>query len=147
MSSLLDQVLKNKDNPSADSLFSEENDSPHQLPDGGVVYDSTLAAIKRILSINPHLHKRETGIASEPYRLYNGHTPVDLSDKKTFLLLLRADWTPVNPWQVAFLCEKVLELAPVLSRDCVIISDGLIWDRVEGKLKNFEEGDNIKSVW
>ena len=147
MPSLLDQVLQNKDNPSADALFSSDKDEAHQLPDGGVVYDSTIAAINRILSLNPHLHKRETGIASEPFRLYNGHIPIDLADKKTFLLLLRADWTPVNPWQVAFLCEKVLELAPVLSRDCIVISDGLIWDRNEGRLKTFEEGDNIRSVW
>lgn len=146
MASLLDQVLESKDNPSADAVLSPQSDQPHALPDGSIVYDSTIAAINRILEVNPHLHKRPTGIAAEPYILYDGHTPIDLTDKRTFLRLLRADWVPVTPWQVAFLMEKVMELAPVYSRDCIVICDGLLWDRTEGKLKTFTERDNIRTV-
>lgn len=144
--SLLDRVLENKDNPGAGASLSPMDDQPHTLPDGSVVYDSTIAAINRILEVNPHLNKRPTGIAAEPYILYNGHSPVDLTDKKTFLSLLRADWVPATPWQTAFLMEKVLELAPVYSKDCVVICDGLLWDRTDGKLKTFTERDNIRTV-
>lgn len=90
MPSLLDQVLESKDNPSIDSLLSPKDDQSRALPDGSVIYDSTIAAINRILSLNPHLHKRPTGISSAPYQLYNSHTPVDLADKRTFLSLIHA---------------------------------------------------------
>lgn len=146
MSNLLDRVLKNKDNPTADQLLSPADDKPHTLKDGSVVYDSTMAAIERILSINPHLHKRATGVAAEPYRLYNGHIPVDLTDKQTFFTLLRADWAPTTPWQTAFLVEQVMRRAPLLSKDCIVISEGLIWDRESGKLRNFSKIDNIRTV-
>ena len=146
MSDLLDRVLKNKDNPTADQLLSPDDDKTHTLPDGAVVYDSTIAAINRILAINLHLHKRATGVAANPYQLYNGNAPVDLADKKTFLSLLRADFTPKTPFQTAFLIGKVTELAPLLSRDCIVISDGLLWDRNEGILKNFTKADKIRTV-
>ena len=146
MASLLDKVLTNKDNPTADQLLSPTDDKPHTLEDGSVVYDSTFAAIERILAVNPHLHKRKTGIAAEPYRLYNGHTPIDLTDKQTFFTLLRADWSPTTPWQTAFLVEQVIKRASTLSRDCIIISEGLLWDRESGKLRTFTEDDNIRTV-
>lgn len=146
MPSLLDQVLENKDKPSADSLLSPKDDQPHTLPDGSVIYDSTIAAINRILSLNPHLHKRPTGIASRPYELYNGHTPVDLLDKHTFLSLLKADWTPQTRFQSAYLVDKVMELAPTLSRDCLVITDDLLWDRTTGTLRKVTKGDNIHTV-
>ena len=146
MSSLLDQVLKNKDNPSSDSLLSPKDDQPHTLSDGSAIYDSTIAAINRILSLNPHLHKRPTGIASVPYELYNGHAPVDLTDKRTFLSLLHADWTPASPHQ-AFLVEHyVMEYVPVLSRDKIVISDGLIWDKTTGALERFIDEDGVNIV-
>lgn len=146
MSNLLDRVLRSKDNPTADQLLAPADDKPHVLKDGSVVYDSTAAAINRILSLNPHLHKRATGVAANPYQLYNGKIPVDLADKKTFLSLLKADFTPKTPFQMAFLIDKVIELAPVFSKDCIVISDGLLWDREEGKLKYFTKLDNIRTV-
>lgn len=146
MPNLLDQVLRNKDNPSADSLLSPTDDRPHTLSDGSTVYDSTIAAVNRILTLNPHLHKRPTGIQSQPFALYNSHTPVDLTDKRTLLSLLKADWEPRTKFQLVFLEQKVMELAPTFSRDCIVISDGLIWDRQTGTLRNFTEEDNIKTV-
>lgn len=146
MASLLDKVLTNKDNPTADQLLSPTDDKPHTLKDGSVVYDSTIAAINRILVLNPHLHKRTTGLVNKPYQLYNGYAPVDLSDKKTFLSLLKADFEPRTPFQTAFLIDKVTELAPILSRDCIVISDGLLWDRETGKLRTYDENDNIRTV-
>lgn len=146
MSSLLDKVLSSKDNPAADSLLSPTDDRPHTLPDGSTVYDSTVAAINRILRLNPHLHKRSTSIASHPYSLYNGHTPIDLTDKRTLLSLLKADWEPKTHYQLVFLEQKILELVPILSRDCIVISEGLIWDREAGKLKTYKEEDNIRTV-
>ena len=145
MPSLLDQVLKSKDNPSANSLLSPEDDEPHTLPDGSVVYDSTIAAINRILSLNPHLHKRPTSSNSHPYQLYNGHTSIDLSDKQTFLSLLKADWEPSTRFQVVFLIDKVMELAPIFSKDCVLITDFLLWDRATGTLRQVEPG-SVRSV-
>ncbi len=145
MASLLDKVLNSKDNPTADSLLSPADDSPHHLPDGSTIYDSTVAAINRILELNPHLHKRSTGIASRPYALYNGAQPVDLADRRTFLSLLKADWTPRTRFQLVFLEQKILELAPVFSKDCIVVSDGLLWDREQGKLKYFTKLDNIRT--
>lgn len=144
--SLLDQVLRNKDNPSADSFLSPKNDAPHTLPDGSIIYDSTIAAINRILALNPHLHKRPTGVSSVPYALYNGHAPVDLSDKRTFLSLIHADWTPRTPHQVVLLLEYVERLAPTFSRDKIVISEGLIWNRETGELETYKEGDDIRTV-
>lgn len=146
MPSLLDQVLKNKDNPAADSLLSPADDQPHTLPDGSIIYDSTIAAVNRILALNPHLHKRPTGLQSRPYALYNSHTPIDLTDKRTLLSLLKADWEPRTKFQLVFLEQKVMELAPTFSRDCIVISDDLIWDRQTGTLKPFTEEDNIRTV-
>lgn len=138
--SLLEQVLRNKDTPSADSLLSPNDDEPHTLSDGSVVYDSTIAAINRILALNPHLHKRPTGVASSPFVLFNGHTPVDLTDKRTFLSLLKADWAPKTRYQLVFLIDKVTELAPTFSRDCILVTDTLLWDRTTGELKTIEPG-------
>lgn len=146
MPSLLDQVLKAKDSPTADSLLSPQNDEPHTLSDGSTVYDSTIAAINRILSLNPHLHKRPTGISSRPYELYNGHAPIDLLDKHTFLSLLKADWEPRTRFQSAYLVDKVTELVPTLSRDCILVTDSLLWDRTTGILREIKKGDNIKTV-
>lgn len=144
MSNLLDRVLKNKDNPTADQLLAPTDDKPHTLEDGSVVYDSTFAAIERILSINPHLHKRQTTFNN--WALYNGHKPVDLTNRQTFLSLLRADWTPATPWQTAYLIEQIMKRVPTLSKDCFVISEGLLWDRDQGKLRTFTEGDNIRTV-
>lgn len=144
MASLLDKVLTNKDNPTADQLLAPTDDKPHTLEDGSVIYDSTYAAIERILALNPHLHKRQATFSD--WVLYNGHKQVDLTNKQTFLSLLRADWTPATPWQTAFLIEQIMERVPTLSRDCFVISEGLLWDRNEGKLKTFTEEDNIRTV-
>lgn len=144
MSNLLDRVLKNKDAPTADQLLSPRDDKPHALSDGSVVYDSTFAAIERILSINHRLHKRQTTFNN--WALYNGHKPVDLTNRQTFLSLLRADWTPATPWQTVYLIEQIMERVPTLSKDCFVISEGLIWDREAGKLKTYKEEDNIRTV-
>lgn len=146
MPSLLDQVLENKDNPSADSLLFPKDDQPHALPDGSIIYDSTIAAINRILALNQHLHKRPTGISSSPYQLYNGHTPVDLTDKRTFLSLIHADWTPRTPHQLVLLMDYVEKYAPTFSRDCVVISNHLLWDRTTGELRSFADEDGIRTV-
>lgn len=146
MSSLLDQVLKAKDNPSADSLLNPQDDQPHALSDGSIIYDSTIAAINRVLSLNPHLHKRPTGISSNPYELYNGHTPVDLLDKHTFLSFLKADWTPRTRYQTALVYDYVMKLAPTLSRDCILVADSLLWDRTTGTLRKVKKSDNIHTV-
>lgn len=145
MSSLLDKVLSNKENPSADSVLFPTDDQPHQLSDGSTIYDSTIAAINRILDMNPHLHKRPTGLFSQPYQLYNGHTPIDLTDKRTLLSLLKADWEPRTHYQLVFLEQKVLELAPVFSRNCVFIPPNLLWDRESGKLKVLSD-DELKEL-
>lgn len=146
MANLLDRVLSNKDNPSADQLLSPTADNPHQLPDGSIIYDSTIAAINRILALNPHLHKRATGIKSRPYDLYDGHAPVDLTDKRTFLTLVKADWTPRTPYQTILVERYVTKYAPVLSRDCLMISDGLIWDREAGALREIKKNEEIRTV-
>lgn len=139
MPSLLDQVLENKDNPSSDSLLSPKDDQPHALPDGPVIYDSTIAAINRILSLNPHLHKRPSGISSSSYELYNGHTPVNLLDKRVFLSLLKADWTPRTPYQSVLVAEYVVKYAPVLSYDAFFILPDLLWDRSTATLRRLSE--------
>ena len=144
MSDLLDRVLKNKDNPTADQLLAPADDKPHTLEDGSVIYDSTYAAIERILKLNPHLHKRQITVNS--WVLYNGHKPIDLVNRQTFLSLLRADWTPATPWQTAYLVEQIMNRVPVLSKDCFVISEGLLWDRDQGKLRTFTEDDNIRTV-
>lgn len=146
MPSLLDKVLSSKDNPTADSLLSPTDDRPHTSPDGSTVYDSTVAAINRILELNPHLHKRSTGIASRPYALYNGHRPISLTDKRTLLSLLKADWEPKTHYQLVFLEQKVMELAPLLSKDCVVVSDHLIWDSTTGTLRKFTDRDGIRTT-
>lgn len=146
MPSLLEQVLENKSHPTADSLLSPKDDQAHKLADGSVVYDSTIAAINRILELNPHLHKRATGIPAHPYALYNGNQPVDLSDKRTFLSLIKADFVPKTEYQLVLLELQVLELAPIYSRDCFIIAQGLIWDVAEARLKSFGSTDDIKTV-
>lgn len=148
MGSLLDKVLASKDSPSADIVLSPKDDGAHVLPDGAVVYDSTIAAINRILELNPYLHKRLTGVRSRPYALYNQHTQVDLTDRRTLLSLLRADWAPCTHYQLVFLEQKVIELAPVLSYGGLFIPPNLLWDRESGKLKvlSDEELKELRTV-
>lgn len=145
MPSLLDQVLDAKDSPAADLLLSPVDDKPHRLPDGSVIYDSTIAAINRILSLNPHLHKRPTGTHSHPYELYNGHTPISLLERKTFLSLLKSDWTPKSPYQSTLVENCVMELVPVFSRDCFLVTDSLLWDSTTGMLREVQPG-SVSSV-
>lgn len=144
--SLLDQVLKSKDNPTPDSLLNPIDDTPHTLPDGSTIYDSTIAAVNRILSLNPHLHRRPTGISSAPFQLYNSHISVDLLDKRTFLSLLRSDWTPKTPFQAVLCARLVEEHTPIFSRDCIVISDHLLWDRKAGALRPYTDDDHISTV-
>ena len=145
MPSLLDQVLDAKDSPAADSLLNPTDDKAHKLDNGAVIYDSTIAAINRILALNPHLHKRPTGVRSRPYELYNGHTPVDVLDRRTFLSLLKSDWEPKSPYQSTLVENYVMELAPTFSRDGILVTDSLLWDRTEGVLKEIEPG-SVHSV-
>lgn len=146
MPSLLDQVLSNKDNPTPDSFLNPIDDQSHTLPDGSQIYDSTIAAVNRILALNPHLHRRPTGISSAPYQLYNSHTPVDLTDKRTFLSLIKADWTPKTPFQTVLCAQLVEEHVPTLSRDCIVVSDHLLWDRRTGTLREYTDDDHISTV-
>ena len=145
-SSLLDQVLLSKDRPSSDTLLNPTNDTPHTLPDGSIIYDSTIAAVNRILSLNPHLHKRPSGVSSHPYDLYNSHTPVNLTDKRTFLSLLKADWLPQTPFQAVLCAKLVEEYAPTLSRDCIAITDSLLWDTRTATLRSISPDDPIATV-
>lgn len=144
--SLLSQVLRSRDNPSATALLDPVNDQAHTLSDGSTIYDSTIAAIDRILSLNPHLHKRPTGVSSSPYQLYNSHAPVDLTNRRTFLSLVKADWVPRTPFQVILVERFVIKYAPVFSRDCVVVSEGLLWDRCAGKLRSFTDKEPICAV-
>ena len=146
MGSLLDRVLTNKDNPAADLLLNASDDRCHQLPDGSVIYDSTIAAINRILALNPHLHKRPTGSSAHPYHLYDGHTPVNLTDKRTFLDLLKADWTPRTPYQAILVERYVMKCVPTFSRDRIVISEGLIWDRETATLRKIDKDEEIRTV-
>lgn len=135
--SLLTKVLDSKDNPSVESALSPREDLPHKLPDGSVVYDSTISAINRIFELNPALHKRVT---SKGERLYDGRTPVDITNQLQMLKLLHGDWAPKTDWQVIFLQEKVMEIAPIYSFDCFEVSPYLLWDREEAKLKKVKAG-------
>lgn len=143
MASLLDKVLDNKDNPSVESELFPNDDIAHKLPDGSTVNDSTIAAINRIFELNPHLYKR---LLASGWTLFNGDRRIDLCNRVDLMSLIRADWSPTTDWQESLLIEKVMELAPVYSRDCYIIGDGLIWDKKEAKLKRFTEKDNIRSA-
>lgn len=140
MPSLLDQVLENKDNHILEEALNPKDDQPHTLSDGSVIYDSTIAAVNRILSLNPHLHKRPTGLSSPPYALYNSHSLIDLTDKRTFLSLIKADWTPKTPFQTVLVEQLVMEYAPIFSRDCILVTDTLLWDKTTGELKRIEPG-------
>ena len=136
MSSLLDKVLDSKDNPTVDNALSPKDDEAHRLPDGSVIYDSTISAINRIFELNPSLHKRVTPRGEQ---LYDGRTPVDIKNQSQMLRLLHGDWTPKTDWQVIFLQEKVMEIAPIYSFDCYEVTSYLLWDRDEAKLKRIKE--------
>ena len=146
MGSLLDRVLTNKDNPAANLLLNASDDRCHQLPDGSTIYDSTIAAINRILVLNPHLHKRPTGSSAHPYQLYDGHTPVNLTDKRAFLTLVKADWTPRTPYQTILVERYIMKCVPTFSRNCIVISEGLIWDREAGVLRNIKKDEKVRTV-
>lgn len=135
MPSLLSQVLDSKDNPAADSILSPKDDTAHKLPDGSVVYDSTISAINRVFELNPYFHKRVNG---RKQQLYNGSKKVDLKKPLEILSLLRSDWAPKTDWQLAFFIEKVTELAPVLSFDCYNVTDYLLWDKDTQTLKRVD---------
>ena len=144
MSSLLDRVLDSKDNPSVETALAPTDDRPHTLPDGSVVYDSTIAAINRIFELNPHLYKRPT--MGRIYELYNGSQKINLDNWNHILSLLRGDWRPASDWQTTVLREKVMEMAPVISVGSFLVSEGLVWDKADCKLKRLEEGDTIRTT-
>lgn len=143
MGSLLDKVLSNKDNPGAELSLSPMDDKPHTMKDGSVIYDSTIAALNRILEVNPKLYKRveKTGVV-----LYNGNKRIDISVPATMVILVRGDWRPASEWQAALLRELVVEYAPELTLDQYMVTDDLIWDKNEAKLKRITEKDNIRTA-
>ena len=144
MASLLDKVLDNKDNPEADKALSPQVDNSHKLPDGAVVFDSTIAAVNRVFELNPNLHKRQT-LAGE-YELYDKNRRITLDSEYQILQLIRGDWKPRTKYQLAWFKEKVLELAPIVSFDFYAVTDSLIWDKNEAKLKRVSDDDNIRTV-
>lgn len=146
--SLLSRILKATETPTADSLLNPVYDEPHVLPDGTVIYESTIIAANRILSINPHLNRREVFGKDDTYELYNGDKPVDLLNRNTFYSLIRADWLPLTNFQAVLLKQLVTENAPLFSTDCFLISDYLLWDKKRGKLKVLteEEREKIRTV-
>ena len=144
MSTLLDKVLESKDDPSSDSILSPTDDHAHKLPGGEIVYDSTIAAVNRLFEKNPNLCKRMT--APGKYELYNGRIRINLISEFEILRLVKGDWKPKTKFQLAWFYEKVFELAPTLSFEGYIISDGLYWDSNSATLKHFTEEDNIRSV-
>lgn len=143
MASLLDQVLDNKDNPSVEEVLSPKDDHSYKLSDGSVVYESTISAINRILGLNPHLYKKRT---LGGYELFNGRDRINLGSFQQILSLIRGDWKPVTDWQVQFLREKVVELAPEMSFSGYLISDGLFWDKEKGELKRIEKDGTIRTT-
>ena len=136
MESLLNKVLDKKDNPAIDSVLSPKDDMPHQLPDGAIIYDSTISAINRIFRTNPNLHKRITHTGET--QLYNGRDPININNQLQLLKLMHGDWTPKTEWQTVFLQEKVMELAPIYSFDCYEVAPGLLWDKGKAKLKKIK---------
>lgn len=137
--SLLDQVLKNKDTPSTPTLFPDkEHDAAHILPDGSEIFDSTIMAFNRIYKLNPGLHKRAV-LFSGAYQMYNRYLPVDLSDKQTFLSLIKADFQPATPYQAMLLLKLIEEYAPVFSRDLIQVSEDLVWDTPGATLRPFTD--------
>lgn len=144
MSSLLDKVLDKKDNPSVETSLSPRDDQAHQLPDGSIVYDSTIAAINRVFELNPHLYKKHTH--GHEFDLYNGSKRVNLNSWDQILSLVKGDWEPVTKWQVTFLREKIMELAPVMSVGSFKITNELLWDVEDAKLKRISEEDRIRTT-
>lgn len=144
MASLLDKVLDSKDNPGSDQILAPQDDNRHKLDDGSIVYDSTIAAVNRVFEVNPHIYKRWT--AKGGFELYNNEKRINLDNEFQMLALLKGDWEPRSKYQLAWFKEKVLELAPILSYDCYFVSDGLVWDKNDAKLKRITEKDNIKVV-
>lgn len=143
MPSLLDKVLSSRDSPSADQILAPADDKPHVLEDGSVVYDSTIAAVNRVFAVNPHLYKiRESyGV----YKLYNAGTKISLRNVVQMYSLIKGDWEPKTKFQLAWFCTKVVELAPLLSFDCFIISDELIWDKETCTLRRASKEETKRS--
>lgn len=144
MSELLEKVLGNKDNPSVETTLAPKDDTPHKTKDGSIIYDSTIAAINRILSLNPHLNKRLSSRGNP--QLYDGLKKIDLNNKNHLMSLLHGDWEPKTEWQLTYLKEKVFEFAPDLAFDVYLIADNLYWDRADNKLKRLEDSDSIRTV-
>lgn len=134
-SSLLDEVLANRAKQGSSIKLSPKQNKLQQLNGDIAVYDSTVAAIERVFALNPHLHRRFSGVPVTTYTLYNGHTPIDLNNKRTFLSIIKADWVPTSPYQLTFLIDCVTDSAPTLSYDAFYISEGLIWDRNTSTLR------------
>ena len=143
MSSLLEQVLDNKDNPSVHDSLNPVDDTAHKLKDGTVVYDSTIAAINRVFEMNPNLYKL---ITPKGEKLFIGHKQIKIETPTDVSRLVYGDWAPKTDWQLVFFKQKVMELAPKLSFDDYAVSDYLIWDRETATLKRINEDDNIRTI-
>lgn len=144
MGTLLEKVLESKDDPSSDSLLSPADDNAHKLPGGEIIYDSTIAAVNRVFEKNPNICKKID--YKGQFTLYNGRKVVNLTNELQLLRLVKGDWNPKTKFQLAWFYEKVFELAPTLSFEGYIVSDGLYWDVRTSTLKQFTEEDNIRSI-
>lgn len=144
MGNLLDKVLDNKDNPTSEQLLAPQDDARHKLEDGSIVYDSTIAAVNRVFEVNPHLYKRR-GRGGE-YELHNGETKLSVNSELQLMALVKGDWDPKTKYQLAWFKEKVIELAPTVSFDKYLITDDLVWDKDEAKLKRITDNDNIRTI-
>ena len=144
MASLLDRVLDSKDNPTSDQVLAPQDDIGHKLEDGSIIYESTIAAVNRVFETNQHIYKRRA--PDGEFELYNNGKQVKLDNEMQLIALIKGDWEPKSKYQLAWFKEKILELAPILSHDCYLVSDGLVWDKNDAKLKRITGKDNIKVV-
>lgn len=92
--------------------------------------DKTLPWIQylaeRARAANPHLYNKFG-------TLMNGGTPVPRGETD-MAVLVRTD--KINNKQAAVVHQLLLDTVPRLSRDKVLISESLAWDRVTGRLES-----------
>lgn len=144
MASLLDRVLDFKDNPSSETQLSPSGDTPHQIEDGVIIYDSTIAALNRIFELNPHLYRKRQ--PNGVYAIYNNNNAVDINNELQLLALIKGDWKPKSKYQIAWIREMIIKYAPELSYDKYLVSDELIWDKATATLSRVASDDDVHTV-
>lgn len=141
MSSLADKIInsKHRSGNNIPPFFGIELDLPEYDECGLPTSDTLEYFVARLIAYDQkdtdgHLHMRDDG------RIWKGYSWIAENTDNLYRI---AKWTkPIKPYEREIIWKKVREVLPNLSKDKLVVTDNLVWNRKEAKLEYTEQKPN-----